>query len=62
MENRQGEPIEERLLGHEDAVTSVALSSDGQLVVSCSDDNTIRIWSVRTGKEVMIRFVVMMRK
>ena len=48
-----GELIWKSLCGHEGAVRSVAVSSDGQRVVSCSDDKTIRIWSVRSGKEVM---------
>ena len=45
--------IGEPLHGQEDVVASAAVSSDGQRVVSCSRDMTIRIWSVRTGKEVM---------
>ena len=45
--------IGEPLCGHEDLVISVALSSEGQHVVSCSKDKTVRVWSVDTGKEVM---------
>jgi len=42
------------LSGHEGAVRSVAYSSDGQLLVSGSDDGTVRIWDTRTGDEVLL--------
>jgi len=41
------------LTGHEDAVNSVAYSSDGRLLSSGSADGTVRIWDMRTGEEVM---------
>jgi WD40 repeat protein len=34
------------LEGHTDAIRSLAFSADGQFVVSCSDDKTIRIWKM----------------
>ncbi|KAI9334103.1 WD40-repeat-containing domain protein [Obelidium mucronatum] len=37
------------LEGHTKSVKSVALSPDGQTVVSGSPDNTIKLWSLRTG-------------
>ncbi|KAK5997598.1 Vegetative incompatibility protein HET-E-1 [Cladobotryum mycophilum] len=37
------------LNGHEDEVTSVAFSPHSQLLVSGSEDQTIRIWETRTG-------------
>ncbi|XP_048343668.1 denticleless protein homolog [Sphaerodactylus townsendi] len=40
------------LLGHLEEVTSVAwCPSDFSKIASCSDDNTIRIWRLRQGKE-----------
>lgn len=37
------------LVGHSDAVTSVAVSSDGQHLLSGSIDNTVRLWDVVAG-------------
>jgi WD40 repeat protein len=38
------------LKGHVDRVTSLALSADGRLAVSGSEDNTLRIWDLTSGK------------
>ncbi|KAI8682368.1 Ricin B-type lectin domain-containing protein [Fusarium sp. Ph1] len=38
------------LEGHQDAVTSVAFSPDSSLLVSASDDHTVRLWRVSDGK------------
>jgi serine/threonine protein kinase len=38
--------------GHIDAVLSIAFTRDGQRIISGGKDETVRIWSVRTGKEL----------
>ncbi len=37
------------LTGHEGCVTSVAISADGQTLASGSEDDTIKLWSLKTG-------------
>lgn len=37
-----------RLVGHKDAVRDLDFSSDGSQLVSASDDNTLRLWDVRS--------------
>ncbi len=50
-------PVEQLMLlltltGHTDAVVSVAISPGGQTLVSGSNDNTINVWELSTGKLV----------
>lgn len=42
------------LRGHGDAVRSVMPSPDGALLVSASEDETVRLWSPATGKEIRV--------
>ncbi len=44
--------LEARKLDVESAVLSVAVTPDGQYVVSGSHDKTVRLWELATGKEV----------
>jgi WD40 repeat protein len=41
-----------RLEGHQDSVTSVSFSPDGKTLATGSRDNTIKIWTLATGKEI----------
>ncbi|HEY9606173.1 MAG TPA: serine/threonine-protein kinase [Allocoleopsis sp.] len=38
------------LTGHSKMVRAIAISPDGQLIASGSEDNTIKVWNLRTGK------------
>ncbi|MEW6499013.1 MAG: WD40 repeat domain-containing protein, partial [Cyanobacteriota bacterium] len=41
-----------RLEGHNKGVISVSYSPDGKTLASASDDNTIKVWNLATGKEI----------
>lgn len=41
-----------RLEGHTDSVTALAVNADGRIGVSVSRDNTLRVWDVNAGSEL----------
>ncbi|MEP0986117.1 caspase family protein [Ekhidna sp.] len=38
--------------GHQLAINDMEYSPDGKIVASCSEDNTIKLWEIATGKEM----------
>lgn len=41
--------------GHADAVTNIILSSDGEQMVTASNDSTVRIWRIRDRERTLLR-------
>ena len=44
--------LQSTLVGHADVVTTVTLSPDGRFALSGSEDNTVKLWEVATGKNI----------
>lgn len=42
--------------GHSHRIECFALSPEGQVIASSSHDKTVRLWNIRTGEEVKIRY------
>jgi WD repeat-containing protein 6 len=49
-------PIAKRLNGHEGCIFSLRFNEEGNLLASCSDDRTIRVWDVKQGTYLAIGF------
>jgi WD40 repeat protein len=50
--SRESEMLVRTLEGHADGVTGVALTADGRFAVFASDDKTLKVWDLGTGKAV----------
>ncbi|MBD1809470.1 DnaJ domain-containing protein [Microcoleus sp. FACHB-SPT15] len=44
------------LKGHKASVNSIAISPDGQTLASGSDDRTVNLWNLKTGKQIFTFF------
>ena len=49
------------LMGHKDKVNSVVFSPDGRLLVSASEDRTLKIWDVSQGQNIETREPISVR-
>jgi WD40 repeat protein len=47
-----GGPLLRTLTGHNDSVRAVALSADGQIAVSGSEDEPLKVWDLARGREL----------
>ncbi len=43
---------EKSLKGHGETIEGLALSKDGKLLASCSEDQTVKIWDLAAGKDI----------
>ena len=39
-------------IGHTDVITGISIDNNGKYILSCSEDKTIILWDVKSGKEI----------
>jgi WD40 repeat protein len=47
-----GGPLIRTLTGHSNWINAVSVTQDGKYAVSASYDNTLKVWDIKTGREV----------
>lgn len=47
-----GDGLKNTLTGHTDSINCIAMSPDGQILASGSEDNTIKVWDLVTGEYI----------
>jgi WD40 repeat protein len=55
-----GEQVNE-LFGHENEIKYISFLNDNDMIVSCSIDNTIRLWNIKTGNQIALIHISNMR-
>jgi WD40 repeat protein len=50
---RESTALERTLAGHEAWVSAVAVTPDGSRAISASDDRTLKVWDLETGRETL---------
>ena len=45
-----GDGLIDTFTGHSDSINAVAISKNGQIIISGSEDNTIKLWELNTGE------------
>ncbi|WP_437492471.1 TIR domain-containing protein [Sorangium sp. So ce1014] len=50
---RMAEAVERTFVGHADGVTACAVTPDGRRVLSASEDRTLKLWDLMTGRDLL---------
>ncbi len=61
LHRTDGAPIRE-FIGHTGEVWDVSISRDGRILASASDDQTVRLWNLHTGENLVTLFIAQDRE